>query len=343
MPVVIQIFLKLITRNHIGRLVFITLMLLILGAIGIYLVEHTRNSEMFRGFGDALWWSIVTMTTVGYGDKYPVSTPGRIISAMVMLIGIGFLGMFTATIASIFVERRMKEDRGLKPLKGLKGHIIICGWNHTVPDIISEIRAELPQKDIVIVADLDLKPMDEMNIYFVSGNPSELGKLEMALFRQAEAAIVVPDEKLPPASRDASVILTTLVLKNENPDIYVCAHIQSAENADNCRRARADEIIVESDFAAKLLGQAVLDHGITRVIFELMSNKFGNQLYRIPCPPSLIGHRFSDAIRIMKSKYDAIVLAVQRGDQFFTNPEEGFELQEGDDLIVIARHRPQVR
>ncbi|HID54981.1 TPA: potassium channel protein [Candidatus Poribacteria bacterium] len=341
MPVVIQILLNFITRNHIGRLVFITSVLLILGSVGIYLVEHTRNTNMFHGFGDALWWSIVTMTTVGYGDKYPISTPGRIISAVVMLVGIGFLGMFTATIASIFVERRLKEDRGLKSLKGLKRHIIICGWNQTVPDIISEIRAELPDKSIVIVADLDLKPVNEMNVHFVSGNPSELGKLEMALFRQAEAAIVVPDEKLPPASRDASVILTTLVLKNENPDIYVCAHIQSAENADNCSRAGADEIIVESDFAAKLLGQAVLDHGVTRVIFELMSNRFGNQLYRVPCPSFLTDHRFGDAIKIMKSKYDAIVLAVQREDQFFTNPDERFELQEGDDLIVIARHRPQ--
>jgi voltage-gated potassium channel len=341
MAAIIQIFLKYITRHHIGRLVFITLTLLILGAVGIYFVERMRNPE-FHTFSDALWWSIVTMTTVGYGDKYPMTGVGRIISAVVMLVGIGFLGMFTATIASIFVERRLKEDRGLKPLKGLKDHIVICGWNHTVPDIISEIRAESPNRDIVIVADLELKPMDDMHVHFISGNPSELSKLEMALFRQAEVAIVVPDENIPPASRDASVILTTLVLKNENPDIYVCAHIQSSENADNCRRAKADEIIVESDFVAKLLGQAILDHGITRVIFELMSNRFGNQLYKVKCPSSLIGHRFNDVIRIMKSEHDAITLAVQRGDQFFTNPDGTFELREGDYLIVIAERRPQV-
>ena len=340
MPIFIRILLRFIRRNNVGRLVFITLILLLTGAVAIYLVEGRENEEMFPTFWDALWWSIVTMTTVGYGDKYPTTGAGRVIGAALMVVGIGFLGMLTATIASFLVERRMREDRGLKRLKGLKGHILICGWSQAVPEIISEIHAEEGERDIVIIADLEHNPVDEPHVRFVRGNPSELSKLEMALFREADVAIVIPDENLPPQSRDASVILTTLVLKQENPDIYVCALIQRPENADNCQRAGADEIIVEGDFVSKLLGQAALDHGITRVIFELMSNKFGNQLYKIEAPPELVGLRFDEAMIRMKSEHNAILLAIQRGGRFFTNPPSDMVVREGDGLILISESRP---
>lgn len=91
---------------------------------------------------------------------------------------------------------------------------------------------------------------------------------------------------------------------------------------------------------SKLLGQAALDHGITRVIFELMSNKFGNQLYKIEAPPELVGLRFGEAMIKMKSEHNAILLAIQREGRFFTNPPSDMIVQEGDELILISESRP---
>lgn len=76
----------------------------LLGASGIFLFEMGQNPTI-DSFGDALWWSMVTATTVGYGDVSPVTPEGRVIAVFLMLIGIGTIGIFTATVASFFIER----------------------------------------------------------------------------------------------------------------------------------------------------------------------------------------------------------------------------------------------
>ncbi len=77
---------------------------------------ETADGANIKTAGDALWWSVVTITTVGYGDRYPVTTGGRIVGAMLMLTGIGLFGMFTAYVASLFVELDKQEDNKLEAL-----------------------------------------------------------------------------------------------------------------------------------------------------------------------------------------------------------------------------------
>ncbi len=80
-----------------------------LGATGIYAVEGGQNGNI-HSIGDAFWWAIVTTTTVGYGDVSPVTTEGRFIATALMLVGIGFIGVFTATITSFFFDQGRTED-----------------------------------------------------------------------------------------------------------------------------------------------------------------------------------------------------------------------------------------
>ncbi len=74
-----------------------------LGAIGIFAVERGQNNNI-QSVGDALWWAVVTTTTVGYGDVSPVTGEGRLIAVALMIVGIGFIGVFTATITSFFLQ-----------------------------------------------------------------------------------------------------------------------------------------------------------------------------------------------------------------------------------------------
>jgi voltage-gated potassium channel len=75
-----------------------------LGAIGIFAVERGQNTNI-QSVGDALWWAVVTTTTVGYGDVSPVTGEGRLIAVGLMIVGIGFIGVFTATITSFFFDQ----------------------------------------------------------------------------------------------------------------------------------------------------------------------------------------------------------------------------------------------
>jgi voltage-gated potassium channel len=81
----------------------LALLLVIFCSIAILQVEKAPDSNI-KSAEDAIWWAYVTITTVGYGDKYPVTTEGRIIAAVLMTAGVGLFGTFTAYVASWFVE-----------------------------------------------------------------------------------------------------------------------------------------------------------------------------------------------------------------------------------------------
>jgi voltage-gated potassium channel len=87
----------------------IAVLMVLFSSIAILQVENAPDSNI-RTAEDALWWSYVTVTTVGYGDKYPVTTEGRLIAALLMTTGVGLFGTFTGFLASWFVEDRKKEE-----------------------------------------------------------------------------------------------------------------------------------------------------------------------------------------------------------------------------------------
>ena len=83
----------------------ISLLMVLFASISILQFEKDINSNI-KTAEDAIWWSYVTITTVGYGDKFPVTTEGRIIGAILMTTGVGIFGTFTALISSWFIQNK---------------------------------------------------------------------------------------------------------------------------------------------------------------------------------------------------------------------------------------------
>lgn len=81
-----------------------------IAALAVLDAERKSADANIADFGDALWWSLTTMTTVGYGDRFPVTTTGRLVGAGLMIAGIALLGVVTATIASWLVQRVADEE-----------------------------------------------------------------------------------------------------------------------------------------------------------------------------------------------------------------------------------------
>ena len=95
------------TQGALTAAAIIAVLMIIFSSIAILQVEQDANSNI-KTAEDAVWWAYVTITTVGYGDKYPVTTEGRIIAALLMTVGVGLFGTFTAYLASWFVGREGK-------------------------------------------------------------------------------------------------------------------------------------------------------------------------------------------------------------------------------------------
>lgn len=328
----------LISQKEIFQVMLIVCLVALSGSIGY------MHFEKGTGFADALWWVIVTMTTVGYGDISPATPGGRIVGSAVMILGIGFLGILTASIASIFVENRILENKGMKKAH-VKDHIIICGWHFRGSKIIEELRADpkCGKLPIVIIADILEKPLDDEYFFFIRGEVNA-ETLEKACIKDAQVVIVLSDDKLDAYARDAKTILNTLAIESINPNVYTCVELMDEKNVNHCRRAKADEIIVVGELSTNLLVQAALNHGITRMISELVSNRYGEDLYKVNLPARFSGQTFFKTMCELKEKHGILCLGVEdySGKKFISNPDNDYLLNKNDRLIVIASKRPEI-
>ncbi|MDN4481500.1 potassium channel family protein [Demequina muriae] len=92
-------------------------LLLWIGSVAVLAAEREVADSAINSFGDALWWAVVTVTTVGYGDFAPVSPTGRVIAVVMMLLGIALIGVVTASVAAWFVSRTTGEDERQQELQ----------------------------------------------------------------------------------------------------------------------------------------------------------------------------------------------------------------------------------
>jgi voltage-gated potassium channel len=254
-----------------------------------------------------------------------------------MFFGIGVLSMLTATIASFFVELKLKSERGMDSLK-VKNHFIICEWNQRAETIYAELRSD-PRSArtpiVLLCVGLDQKPVDDDNFFFVHGEITE-ESLERVNIQQASTVVILGDDTLQPGPRDAKVVLSVLTVEAVAPQVYSIVELVRGENARHCERAQADEIIVTDEFGSRMIASAAIDHGISRVVSELLSARFGNDLQRVPVPHDLASKPFLAVSTAMKEVQGCIVLALERGREVITNPPKDFLIEASDFLVVIA-------
>ena len=100
----------LIAREELVLYFSVTLLLLYLAAVGIYFFEHDAQPEKFQSVPQSLWWAVATLTTVGYGDVYPVTPGGRFFTFLVLLIGLGVVSVPAGLVASALSKAREMDD-----------------------------------------------------------------------------------------------------------------------------------------------------------------------------------------------------------------------------------------
>ncbi len=308
-----------IAKHTLFKVVLGITSLVFVGAILENLFESGIN-EQFSALGDAIWWAVVTVTTVGYGDKVPITPGGRGIGIILMFLGMALISVFTATISSVFVARKIKEGRGLEEVK-FKDHLVICGWNFNGEHVLSNLLKEKKKAgSIVLINQLPDETVSDiisnfvgLKIKYVRGDFTKEPILNRANIKAAQAAIILPDVNSGMnAASDERTILATLSIKAINSKVKVYAHIINRENLSHLRKARADEVLVSDSYAGYLLASHILSPGVPQTVDLLFSEDVPYKFRRYDLPAQEVGKTYQKIKEKLEATLDMICIGFGR-------------------------------
>jgi voltage-gated potassium channel len=277
----------------------------LLSATVVWLIEERPGEGMFHTLFDGIWWAVVTLATVGYGDKFPVTVAGRIAGIVAILSGIVITSLISGTVASIFVERRIREGKGLQDLR-LKNHLLICGWNPNAASVLADLSAIEAGKGIPVVLvnwmeseafDAEKARFPALDLRFVRGDFAQEAVLKRASVGTAKSCVVVPDATGTNSlsNADERTILCCLAIRSINPDIEVSAEILHPESEQHLNRAKVENIVVGGEYSGYILSSASTSKGLPRAARRLLSAGQGPRLKESAVPPALMGKTFAEA------------------------------------------------
>ena len=283
---------KFFKINPIIKVLIILIFIWISGSLIISLVE-SENPQGFNNVGNSLWWTIVTMTTVGYGDMAPQTFTGRIFAIIIMLSGISFIAIVTGTISSIFTSKRIMEGRGLEKIK-LNNHIILCGWNKNAINIINRLIDN--NLNIVLINEESENEMNNVlskfqQIKYVRGDYALESVLNDASIEQANHVIILCDND---RYNDDKTIISTLTMKGVNSNIKIIADLFDKNKISYLKRANVDTIILKDEFESNMINSQILHPGIPETINTLIGTDKKNALQTKEIPEEFINKKFSD-------------------------------------------------
>jgi voltage-gated potassium channel len=285
--------------NPLVRVLGILLVVWFVAGVGILLLE-ANNQENFSSIKDTLWWAIVTITTVGYGGQEPIGDASRLFAVFVMMSGITLTALFTGTISSIFVTRKIREGRGLESIK-TKNHIVICGWNQNIDMVIDSLQKFIDKNGnkIVLVNDLSedqisslITKFSDASIQFVRGDHTREVILKKANVSEAKAVIIISDDIS--GSEDEKTILSVLTIKNIASNIKVIAHVNNRKNITHLKRAKADEIITNDNFESFMAVSHISDPGVPQVVNSLIDVHSPHRFKSVSIPDQMVGKTFDE-------------------------------------------------
>ncbi|MEY2571187.1 MAG: voltage-gated potassium channel [Acidimicrobiaceae bacterium] len=327
------------TTRRFKALTFFCIIVLLICPFSYWLFEHGHSPDA-RNIVSGYQWLFRTIFETSSAYKLHTA-PGFVTYYIVRLAGVSLVAFASGTIASRLVATVISKGKGMGKTKA-KGHILVCGWNGKGTEIIRELQAKEVEdpRAIVVLADLDGSPTKSDSVEFIRGDPSDTDDLRRAGAHRASTAIIIADETNKTASdfdRDARSLLTCLAIESINPDVYTCVEVIKSANREHFDRTHANELVVSAELTGALLAGSAVQHGLSRLVTDLVTHPEGQEFYRLQAPADLTGTSFASALAQIKQRYDATLVGfVRDDDRHEVNPPADRMLADGDVLLVIT-------
>lgn len=287
-------------------------------------------------FLSAIYFTVVTIFAVGYGDIVPVTTLGKIFTMLLIVVGAGITYSALSLVISLTVEGRLKKmlgRRGMdRMIAAMKNHIIVCGAGRVGSNVLERLRHE---KEIFVVVENDpaiYERLLEQKIPVLLGDSTRDEVLLSAGIERAKGLIST-------LSHDADNVYVTLTAKSLKPDLMIVARAERFEAEEKLRRAGANTVI----FPSVMGGRQMVAAMTKPVIMDFVENVFYNQELHLDIAEIAVAAASSLAgVNLAKSgikdKYNSIVVAIKRDNKLLTNPSAD-EILLGGDIMVVLGHR----
>lgn len=341
-------------RFQVGRVVGAVVLIWLMGGLVLHLAERRTNGA-FATVGESLW-SVWILLFAGEIET-PKTLIGRI-SAMVLLVaGVGLAGLFTASVASLLVERYLRR-RDMSHFE-MDDHLVLCNWAPRGLEWIREVHSKIitDTRPIVIIHDnpdeIDLPDKQDEpafnDVYIVKGDPTNEVILHRAKVSEAHSVVILSDGR-EGKHADGKSILTCISIRqicrgDHQPNIIVECH--NANNRFHLLKAGASEIVSSDSLGIRLLARSALFHGMTQFYQELLTvRRDANEIYLLPAPEAMVGRDFAEVSELFigyrSDRRSCLLIGIQRGDEMLINPigEEAGALQPSDQLILLSRSFP---
>ena len=289
------------------------------------------------GFLDALFMTVITLGSVGYGEVKPLDVPGEVFTIVLILFGLGTAAWLFSTIIETFVSEQtlllLSKKRITRQVNALKNHYIVCGYGRIGQQIASGYTQNKVPYLVIEQEPLRLEMLRELDIPHVEGDAADDEVLKSAGIGRAAALIAVT----PTDAVNTFIVLSARGLRS---DLYIVARADTLQNEAKLLRAGASKVVSPHILGGRWMAITAINPAVTDFITAMTETDQTKFLLRevvVAADAACAGMTFGPAQ--LKQKSGALVVALRAGGEggvFVPNPPDDLRLAPGDILIAIG-------
>lgn len=311
------------------RLSLLLLIIIVgLGTAGFILIES-------MGFIDALYMSVTTITTVGFGEIHPLSPAGRIFTMIYIATGVGTAAWAITNGAEVVLGEKLWISVQRRRLNGvlmnLRNHYVVCGYGRMGRQIARDLNLRKEEFVIIEMSPVSEEALLEEGIPFVIGDATQDDVLLRAGIKDAKGLVAALDT-------DAENVLTVLTARELNPNMLIVARATNETAEGKLRRAGANRVVSPDAIGGHRLALALLQprvHDFLEKIFNIEELDVDVGELRVPAGSWLVGQTIAGCN--LRGKFNLTILAIQTpSGEFIISPDPTRVIQPHETLIVIG-------
>jgi voltage-gated potassium channel len=301
----------------------------------IYVMEANNQNSSINTMFDALYWSIVTISTVGYGDVTAVSSEGRFVAVLVIIAGVAVLAFTTSLFVSAFTEKlsEIKEMKTVENVSKLKKFYLICGYEQIAKNVAKKLAIN---GNKIIILDDNLSRIEEAQsdgfiaLNYNPGNKESYTKLHINIDKQVKAILCLHED-------DVENVYTALTIRSLNTDVFILSLLMNDTNRTKLKFAGIDKIVYPQELVGLITKELVGKPVAFEVIHELRSENADVVIDEIGLTARIV-ENFISVSELENQKYNVVLLGVYKHqkERFYFNPLDDMVLEVGDYLMVIG-------